>query len=430
MASINKHSSGRRSIQYVGSDGRRKTISLGQCDSRTAEGIRLHVERLAFAQAANQSPPIDTARWLASIGDKLHGKLAGAGLCTGREAEQAPVLSLKSSFDAYLARRTDLKPSTRIAVEQARDKLVEFFGADRDFTTINTAEVKDWRRKLQSEYADGYTAKLIAKAKTFFNDAVEREQIMRSPFKGVKGGSEENRERIRYISRETIAAVIDATPDLEWRAIIALARYGGLRCTSEHFALTWADVDWARDRMTIRSVKTEHHEGKDLRVVPIFPELRPHLEALFDAAEPGTVHVINRLRRPNANLRTTFLKIIARAGVSAWPRLFQNLRASAAMDVAARHPAHVAAEWMGHSVNVAKDHYLKAKDDDFEKALHQALQSPADRRGQERTDTPAGALKNPGKAVGTAKTGVSGMAHTGLEPVTSSVSCWRSSQLS
>ena len=36
--------------------------------------------------------------------------------------------------------------------------------------------------------------------------------------------------------------------------------------------LRWADVDWERGRLLIRSPKTEHHEGKDSRLVPIFPE--------------------------------------------------------------------------------------------------------------------------------------------------------------
>jgi len=40
--------------------------------------------------------------------------------------------------------------------------------------------------------------------------------------------------------------------------------------------------------MVVRSPKTEHHEGGESRVVPIFPELRPYLEAVFDQAEPGT----------------------------------------------------------------------------------------------------------------------------------------------
>ena len=78
--------------------------------------------------------------------------------------------------------------------------------------------------------------------------------------------------------------------------LFALSRYGGLRCPSKHLALNWADVDWERSRITRETPKTEHHEGGDPRVVPLFPELRPYLEECFEQAEPGTEHVITRYR--------------------------------------------------------------------------------------------------------------------------------------
>jgi len=181
-------------------------------------------------------------------------------------------------------------------------------------------------------------------------------------------------------------SVLDACPDAEWRLIFALSRFGGLRCPSEHLALTWGDVDFGKGRMLIRSSKTEHHEGKGTRVMPIFPELTPHLEAMWDMADVGTVHVINRYRHDNANLRTQLVRILCLAKVKPWPKLFQNLRASRATELAAEHPSHVAAAWLGHSTIVAAKHYWQVTDADFEKAtsgkettdrkaLHNALQS-------------------------------------------------------
>ena len=52
----------------------------------------------------------------------------------------------------------------------------------------------------------------------------------------------------------------------------------------------------------MHSSKTEHHEGKASRVIPIFPELRPHLEAAWEQAEPGTEYVITRYRDAGQNL--------------------------------------------------------------------------------------------------------------------------------
>ena len=131
--------------------------------------------------------------------------------------------------------------------------------------------------------------------------------------------------------------------------------------------------------MTIRSPKTEHHEGKDTRQIPIFPELRPYLE---DAWEPEAEYVITRHRDANINLRTQLCRIIAKAGLTPWPKLFQNLRATRETELAETFPLHVVCEWIGNSQAVAKKHYLQVTDEHFAqatqgvaaKALQNALQ--------------------------------------------------------
>lgn len=121
--------------------------------------------------------------------------------------------------------------------------------------------------------------------------------------------------------------------------------------------------------MTIRSPKTAHHEGKDSRQVPIFDELLPHLEDVCNEAEPKVLFVITRYRDPKQNLRTQFERIIHRADLTAWPKLFQNLRSSRVMELATDNPAHVAAAWMGHSTLIANKQYWQVTDADFERAV-------------------------------------------------------------
>ena len=114
-----------------------------------------------------------------------------------------------------------------------------------------------------------------------------------------------NRERDHFVTRDDAAKVLEACRDAQWRLIYALSRYGGLRCPSEHLALRWNEIDWAGGRMTVRSPKTEHNEGGESRIVPIFPELRPYLdEAFFARDEPPSGFVISKYRGGNTNLRT------------------------------------------------------------------------------------------------------------------------------
>ncbi|MFO0899997.1 MAG: site-specific integrase [Pirellulales bacterium] len=101
--------------------------------------------------------------------------------------------------------------------------------------------------------------------------AVRKRLIAHDPFFDMKGCAvKANKSREHFVDRATAQAVLDACPDAEWRLIFALARFGGLRIPSELLALRWGDIDWARDRFTVHSSKTEHHEGGGVRVVPMF----------------------------------------------------------------------------------------------------------------------------------------------------------------
>jgi integrase len=147
--------------------------------------------------------------------------------------------------------------------------------------------------------------------------------------------------------------------------LVALIRIGGLRRPSEHFALTWDDIDWERQRLRVHSPKTEHHEGKDGRWAPIFPELRPHLDGAFNR-EDNSVYIFSD------RMRTRFMKIIRRAGLTPWTRVFQNLRSSRESESAATFLLHVVCSWIGNTERVARMHYLKVTDSDFEKAVQKS----------------------------------------------------------
>jgi len=162
-----------------------------------------------------------------------------------------------------------------------------------------------------------------------------------------------------------------------WRTIIALSRFGGLRCPSEVLSLEWRHIDWERNRITVPSPKTDRYAGKGSRSLPLFPELRPFLEEAFELATPGQSHVVGgkyleKANGPtgwiNCNLRTQFERLVNRAGLEAWPRLFHNLRASRETELLESFPVHVVAQWMGHDAKVSLKHYAQTTDDHFDRA--------------------------------------------------------------
>ena len=197
--------------------------------------------------------------------------------------------------------------------------------------------------------------------------------VDQNPFKNVNAPQQVNDTRRRYITEETTNRAIDAAPDARWRLIIALSRFGGLRIPSELVKLRWDDIDWESGRIRVPQPKLEHLPGGSFRIMPLFPRLRPYLEEQFELAEPGSEFVISDRRTSNVNLRTQFQRILRRAMIEPWPRLFHNLRASFQTDVCEQFPAHVAATWCGNSLATAEKHYLTTTEDHFRRATAEGI---------------------------------------------------------
>jgi integrase len=265
--------------------------------------------------------------------------------------------------------------------------LVAFFGADATIDSITAENADAWRvwvvkdkegsgrrqKKRTTEdnrLSPPTVAKRVSVAKQVFRCAVRWGWLDKSPFDGLRPDSQVNPARARYVPVETIRDVIDACPSVEWRLVVGLARYAGLRCPTEVGELAWGDMNWAKGRLTVRAMKTEHHGGDhSVRVVPISPELREILADAFEQAEPGAKEIAPMATRKGVNLRMHLERFIAKAGHEVWPRLFQNLRASCATDWVERYPSHVVATWLGHSPKVAAQHYLMSRDHHFEDAV-------------------------------------------------------------
>lgn len=367
MASISTDANNNRTIQFKRADRKRKIIYLGHLPMKTVEAIKTKVEALNAADIAKLPIDFKTAEWLQQIDCWLYDKLAAVGLVEQRvdKKEQA----IGKFIDDYLIKRTDIKPGTMTNLKQARRWLVGFFGEEKSLADVNVADADEFRIHLNEHIGENTLRRMCKRARQFFQVAVRKKLIPTNPFGEMKGlSSQGHPERYHFVTKEVANKVLDACPDPEWRLIFALSRFGGLRCPSEHLALCWSDVDWDHSKLMIRSPKTEHHAGKERRIIPLFPELKPLLEAAY-ATAGGAEYVINRYRSTNVNLRTQLLRIIAKAGVSPWPKLFQNLRSTRETELAEIFPVHVVCQWLGNSETVAKKHYLQVTDSHYERAV-------------------------------------------------------------
>lgn len=378
MASATKDGAKGWKVRFYDGNKQRKQIRLGSVNQLTAHNIARHVGALNTAKVSNDRHiPGETARWLAKIGESLYTKLAAVGLVEERaKSKLGPFLA------DYIAGRVDAKDSTRKKLESARVHLVAFFGENRELRSINAGHSDDFRQFLYKQgHAENTVRRYCGIAKQFFRVALRKRLIDENPFSDQVAAVRGNAEKFHFVTLADSAKILKHCPDVQWKMIFALCRFGGLRCPSEVLALTWEDISWTEKRFTVRSPKTEHHDGKGSRVVPLFPELAEILDEgyrlAFEALQLSegentqkTVSgpVVSRYRDSAQNLRTTFQKIVKRAGLKPWPKLFQNLRSTRETELAEEFPLQAVTSWIGNSRLVAAQHYLQLRDEHFSRA--------------------------------------------------------------
>jgi integrase len=438
MASISTDPGGRRRVQFVDPSGSRKTIRLGKVSMRAAEAVKFRVEQLLAAKLTGHALETDTAKWVRELQPEMAKKLAAVGLIILPESSSQ---ELGPFLEAWIkARESDYKPASIVAWRQVSDALIESLGESTPLRAVTPGKAEDFRQAMVNSGLRATTIhKRLQHARMFFAAALRHGLVAENPFSFVRHRPGDAAERRAYVPAADAWKAIEAAPGNIWKLLIALSRFGGLRVPSEALSLRWRDVDWENQRLKIPSPKTEHLAGRGYRTIPLFPEIRPFLDAAFDDAPDGAEYVFpdeyrRRAQGPggwaNANLRTTLERIIRRAGISPWPRLWHSMRASRETDLVREYPLPVVAKWLGNTQAVAMRHYVDVTDADFDRAVNsEAAQNAAQQAhalarkasltpDEEHEKTPD--LPSPTSSCGTVQN--RGMEAAGIEPASRDMS--------
>lgn len=456
VATIVTYGGGLRRVAFsLTPNGPRRCVRLGRVSMKHAEAVKARVESIVSDKLLGRPHDAEVSAWLAGLDEKLLGRLRAAGLADGVGLADATLAAFLERFKAALTS----KPASAVFYTHTGRNLTDYFGADKRLRDIGTADADAWRAWLVTDQklAAATVARRVIAARTIWRKALRWRLAAENPFAGVRGGHQANEARKRFIPAATVEAVIDAAPNAEWRAIIALARYGGLRVPSETNALRWVDIDWERGTIRVTVPKLAHFEHLATRTIPLFPELRDRLLTLFEQAPEGAEYVVTGHRLASLNLRKQIGRIIERAGVKPWPKPWHNMRASRETELMREYDLATVCRWIGNSPAVAAKHYATSVDldADFRRAAGLAEPTPADAnagapkgapkcapvgggtgatasdsRGDGFTDSAENAGKSARSPSGAVPVEMPGMGVTGFEPVTSCVSSMRSSQLS
>jgi integrase len=403
MASLTKLGNHRWLVQfYLGK--RRYAVRIGRMAERAAMEVLLHFERLIVAKVNGTLLEQATRDWLGSIDADLKKKLVRTGLIA-----DSKVVTLGEFVASMLEKTSGRADGTQTKLKMAAKRMLEFFDGSKPLESFTEGDADEYRAHLRGIYdSENSVKRHCGYARQFFRAAVRRRLISISPFADMKGLSVKGRkDRDYFITAADAEKVLAAMPDDRWRLLFALARWGGFRIPSEAATLAWSDINWELDRMVVRSPKNQQHDS-GVRIIPIFPEIKPHLEAMYAAApdfdkdDPDTALVFQGDINIKKNLRRLFTKLVIRAGLKPWPKLWQNLRSTRAIElIASGFAAHVVFEWIGHTEAVSREHYLRVTDEDFQKAhrkAHRAAPESASKsksasHADEQQDTSKGEVK-------------------------------------
>ncbi|MBP3556317.1 MAG: tyrosine-type recombinase/integrase [Thermoguttaceae bacterium] len=378
MASVyerNRKSGIARVVQFT-LNGARRTLYLPSSYSRTAaEEIAGVVERCVDALETGTNVDRRTFAWLAALDGDLRERFERCGL-----VEPEIRLSLDELFDEYFrAEEKGMRPITFRNKMRSTRTFFERVDKTTDVSDFGKSDASAFIAELDAIYSEATRAGVVRDVSRVFAWGVANELIERNPFSGLKRGSFKNKRRETFVSRADYAKLLDACPNQETRTLIALYRIGGLR-KEEALRAEWRDVDWEGGRMLVRSPKTARI-GKPTRIIPLFPELRAELEALWELVPVGgSPYVIAEGRNPNTVWKRVE-RVVFWSGLPRWERLIQNMRSSRSNEVYRDFGSIAEAEWIGHNESTAREHYLHALEEEYVRAATQPT-------GATKTPTP------------------------------------------
>jgi integrase len=255
-----------------------------------------------------------------------------------------------------------IRPDTLAGyADELRRFAVPHFGRMR-LAEVEPRDIKAYVTELSRRGFAPNTVRLaLAPVRAMFATAVEEGLIRSNPASGIRlpsrplTGDEDDEDRVKALSEEELARVIEAVRP-EWRLFVTFVAHTGMRI-SEAIAVRWSDVDLEAGRVHVRRrwfagtyAPPKSRFGK--RQIPLSPDLAEALARRRDAFRPAADELVwpNRSGNPldPPNILSRVLKPAGQAAGVPWIG-WHTLRHTCG-SILFRHGANAkqVQHWLGH----------------------------------------------------------------------------------
>lgn len=319
---------------YTDADGVRRFANLGNADVTTKKQAR----------------------------DKL------ADLIRNNRRPTAASITVEQWCRVYIE-RLDLSTATVNQYEIALRNMLDSWGRTKRLRAVTAGDIAVLISDIRKTDVGDYTIRnRCVSAKAMFDQATrepsrDRPYLPFNPFDDVDIPSPKGASSFVYVSPTQTAKIIEACPDANWQALVALTRLCALRL-EEALNVEVSHIHWNLHALAVKVRDDREGKGEGtkqrFRMVPLSPLAYRLVLARFEELGADDRTLIDRgpltngtRMKPQDHLRA----ILKDAGVVGIVKPFHDLRKSQAQDWSVLHGCEHSARWCGHSIEVAIRHY-------------------------------------------------------------------------
>jgi len=269
--------------------------------------------------------------------NKQKGKDAGP-------VERRPLtcIELWNEFDQ---RNVKSSPQSKQDYRRALARFFSFFKECESVSDLTRNQMFQWKEFMLRSLSPPTAAVTVRRMKTMFRFAVMEGWIVDNPLQDVSVKYSPTWRDSHFFTKDEYLTLLKHCPSKVWRTILALVRYGGMRCPCEVMLLRWSDIDWNGKRMSIPNPKWAHYSHK--RIVPLFPKVRRELQALFESRWSNEFVIEPFANRGRTNLATRFRRIATTAGIGNYGKPLLDMRNSRFHELIEKFGRFYASVWLG-----------------------------------------------------------------------------------